>query len=381
MSPLFSIHIPDQILKGSWWVTGWVVCACWIFLACRKIDDEEIPQIGLFSAVFFLATLFHLPLMNVHLVLPGIMGIFLGKRVILAIVTAMLLQAGMGHGGFTTVGINSVLVGGVATLSSLAVRPLLTRFANQPKILGGIGFLLGTLPVCLLILLHACVLTFGGVEDFRIPALASMVLHLPVALAEGVFMAGALPFLAKARTGPFRPPEASPPSITALGILLAISFVVGGPERVRAIEPLIHNLRIDWKVSQPGELTVEAYYDRGVSFSQGELRVKDSEGNLLVQETKQDGGRFVVRIMGGKPPFDIFVQADDHVAHTQVPAEAWGAAEPGSGAKIAHPPNSPQIQLKEGGDKLRDVALGLSLLLSAMAFWMAWRALKLARKG
>jgi len=381
MISLFSIHIPDQILQGPWWVTGWIVCVLWIVLACRNIEDEEIPQIGLFSAVFFLATLFHLPLMNVHLVLPGILGIFLGKRVILAIVTAMLLQAGMGHGGFTTVGINSILVGGVATLSSLAVGPFLTRYANQPKVLSVIGFLLGMLPVCILILLHACVLAFGGVEDFRIPALASLVLHLPVALAEGVFLAGALPFLAKAKSGPFRSPELPPQPRMPLGALIIFGSLLVCTEKAEAVAPLVHNLRIDWKFTQPGELTVEAYYDRGVPFTQGELRVKDSDGKLLVQESKQIGGRFVVKIGVGKPPLDIYVQADDHVAHALIPKEAWNGPEQIPEGSIAQPQNpipsqASRTQTGQDWDKLRDVALGLSLILSIMAFWMAWRALK-----
>ena len=385
MIPLFAIHIPDQILKTPWWVSGWIVCGLWVLLACRNIEDEEIPQIGLFSAVFFLATLFHLPLMNVHLVLPGILGIFLGKRVILAIVTAMLLQAGMGHGGFTTVGINSVLVGGVATLSSLLVGPLLFRFANQPGVLGLIGFLLGMVPVCLLIFLHACVLALGGVEDFRIPALASMVLHLPVALAEGVFLGGALPFLAKAKTGPFRSMDHSPDSGINLGAVIIIGVLFGISQEAHSYAPLIHNLRIDWKVSQPGELTVEAYYDRGVSFNQGELRVRDSEGKLLVKETKQVGGRFVVKIGGGKPPFDIYVQADDHVAHAVITREEWEPADKNPDKPFTTsntPQNSPQNGDwdKAGeGNHWRDVVLGLSLILSTMGFWMAWRALKFVK--
>ncbi len=380
MISLFSIHIPDQILKSPWWVTGWIVCVFWIFFACRNIEDEELPQIGLFSAVFFLATLFHLPLMNVHLVLPGIMGVFLGKRVILAVVTAMLLQAGMGHGGFSTVGINSVLVGGVATISSFAVSPILTQFTNQPKILSGIGFLLGLVPVCFLILLHALVLIYGGVEDFRIPAFASIMLHLPVALAEGVFLASALPFLAKAKSGPFRRPEPSHQTLNPLGGLIIIGFFCGTLEKSLANEPLIHNLRIDWSVHRPGELTVEAFYDRGVSFSQGELRVKDSEGKVLLKETNHKSGKFIVEIPGGKPPFDIYVQADDHVAHAMITKEEWEHAQnqtESTESQSQHSLTSPSII---DNNHFRDCVLGLSLILSVMAFWMAWRALVTVKK-
>jgi hypothetical protein len=287
----------------------------------------------------------------------------------------------MGHGGFTTVGINSILVAGVATLSSLAVGPFLARYSNHPKVLRVVGFLLGMLPVCLLILLHACVLAFGGVEDFRIPALASMVLHLPVALAEGVFLAGALPFLAKAKSGPFRSPELPPQPRIPLGALLIFGGLLGCTEKLQAKEPLVHNLRIDWKFTQSDELTVEAYYDRGVPFTQGELRVKDSDGKLLVQESKHDGGRFVVKIGGGKPPFDIYVQADDHVAHALIPKEAWNGLRQIPDASITKvqnpiPSQASRAQTSQDWDKLRDVGLGLSLILSIMAFWMAWRALK-----
>ena len=378
MTSLLAIHIPDQILKTPWWVAGWVICCVWGFWACRNIEDEEIPQIGLFSAVFFLATLFHVPFMNVHLVLPGIMGIFLGKRVILAIVTAMLLQAGMGHGGFTTLGINAILPAGVASLSAWIVRPWLLHYASKPPALAILGFLLGFVPVCVLILLNAVVLVLGGVENFRIPALLSLVLHLPVAIAEGIFLTSALPYLAKAKIGPFRPAEITVPSLQTLALCLLLFCPWNHSLQANTTEIIPHNLRLDWKILSADELCVEVYYERGASFTQVELIVKDSSGKVLLRESNHEAGRFLVKIANTQTNLDLYVQADDHVVHAKVPAEAW-TRNKDSGQNqhpISHTDHLPKPNPEE---KWRDVFLGLSLILASTSFWMAWRALRLAK--
>ncbi len=373
MISLMAIHIPDQILKPNWWITGWIICGLWVFWSCRNIEDEEIPQIGLFSAVFFLATLFHLPFMNVHLVLPGIMGIFLGNRVILSIVTAMLLQAGMGHGGFTTLGINAVLPAGVASLSAWIVKPWLIHYATKPKALVIFGFFLGFVPVCILIVLNSVVLVLGGVENFQIPALLGLVLHLPVAIAEGIFLTSALPFLAKSKTGPFRPREATRLATLTFFFLLLLPW--SAPAHANTPDFLPHNLKLDWKIGAHQELWVEVYYDRGADITHAELIVKDALGKVLIRESNHVAGRFVVKIPDIQSKLDLFVQADDHVVHATVPIDAWTKNE-GLDFKQSNSATNEANPRPEGAIPWQKILVCLAIILGSTAVWMEWRALR-----
>jgi cobalt/nickel transport system permease protein len=65
------------------------------------------------TAAFFVASLVHVRVgpTSVHLLLNGLVGVVLGWRAGLAIPVGLFLQAALiGHGGFTTLGVNSVVL-------------------------------------------------------------------------------------------------------------------------------------------------------------------------------------------------------------------------------------------------------------------------------
>src|SRR5438270_2941015 len=111
-SPLWAVHIADGVLAWPWWSGGLVVAAGLVLLGAWRIRDEEIPQIALLTAAFFVASLIHVRLVtSVHLLLNGLVGVILGRRAALAIPVGLFLQAALlGHGGFTTLGINSCVM-------------------------------------------------------------------------------------------------------------------------------------------------------------------------------------------------------------------------------------------------------------------------------
>ncbi len=107
---LWAVHISDGVLTWPWLVGGVVVAAILALGGAWRIRDEEIPQVAVLTAAFFVASLIHvkLPTTSVHLLLNGLIGVILGRRAALAIPVGLFLQAALiGHGGFTTLGINS----------------------------------------------------------------------------------------------------------------------------------------------------------------------------------------------------------------------------------------------------------------------------------
>jgi cobalt/nickel transport system permease protein len=112
---LLAVHISDGILTAPWLIGGFGVAGVLYLLGCwgmEEKDIDELPKIALLTAAFFVITSIHLKVgpTSVHLLATGLLGVLLGRRACLAILVALLLQAVFGHGGFTTLGINSVIL-------------------------------------------------------------------------------------------------------------------------------------------------------------------------------------------------------------------------------------------------------------------------------
>ncbi len=124
---LFAVHLSDGVVAGPWLVGGWVVSALIVAAACRRIDEAEVPRIGVLTAAFFVGSQVHLPLggVSAHLLLNGLVGVILGMRAGLAIAVGLLLQSLLfGHGGLTVLGVNVAVYALPAVAAGAACGPL-----------------------------------------------------------------------------------------------------------------------------------------------------------------------------------------------------------------------------------------------------------------
>jgi cobalt/nickel transport system permease protein len=247
MFPLFAVHIAEEILNWPWRVAGAIITIAVVALASRRLRDEEIPRIALLTAAFFVASSIRVSLgpTSVHLVLNGLMGVILGFRAALAILSGLILQFSlMGHGGFTTLGVNFC----VMALPALLARPLYQLIRSEESgctfrwrdaamawfallgfeflcaffvlrflwrnLLGTqsrmtavfrAGFFTGLVSVVLTVILNGVALVGGGVEDWRIFAAVVVVAHIPVALIEGVIVGFTTSFLEGVKPELLRP--------------------------------------------------------------------------------------------------------------------------------------------------------------------------------
>jgi ABC-type Co2+ transport system permease subunit len=127
---LLAVHISDHVLAIPWLASGFALAAALVFLGARRLQDEEIPRIALLSAAFFITSLIHvrLPPTSVHLILNGLVGVLLGWRACLAIPVALLLQVVfIQHGGYTTLGVNTCVMA-VPALAAYYAFHALRRF-------------------------------------------------------------------------------------------------------------------------------------------------------------------------------------------------------------------------------------------------------------
>jgi cobalt/nickel transport system permease protein len=130
-SPLWAVHIADGVLTWPWLAGGFAVAAVLALRGAWRIRDEEIPRVALLTAAFFVASLVHVRVgpTSAHLLLNGLVGVLLGWRSGLAIPIGLFLQAALiGHGGFTTLGINSC----VMTLPALLAGWLFALLQRVP---------------------------------------------------------------------------------------------------------------------------------------------------------------------------------------------------------------------------------------------------------
>jgi cobalt/nickel transport system permease protein len=104
------MHISEGVLTAPVLIGGGVITAAGTAMGLRKLDYDRIPEAGVISAAFFVASLIHVPAgpASVHLLLIGLGGVLLGWSVFPAMLVALFLQAVLfGFGGLTTLGVNT----------------------------------------------------------------------------------------------------------------------------------------------------------------------------------------------------------------------------------------------------------------------------------
>jgi cobalt/nickel transport system permease protein len=194
---LFAVHLSDGVISESFWIPGVVVGLLLVQYALWRLREEDIPRMALLTAAFFIASLIHIrvPPTSVHLLLNGLLGIVLGSRACLGIGVGLVLQVGLlGHGGWTTLGLNQCVIAGPALVAALAY-PRVKRWCSA-SLAGG---LLSATAVVLAALFNSLILYFGGIADWRVIATTSLLAHLPIAVVEGVLTGIVVGFLEKVK--------------------------------------------------------------------------------------------------------------------------------------------------------------------------------------
>lgn len=209
------MHIPDGIVPAYVAISGYAVAGGTTWLSLdrirRKYENprEMIPTASLLTAVFFIASLIHIPMppTSVHLVLSGLMGVVLGWYAFPAILVGLFFQAVMfQHGGLTTLGLNACIMGIPALIAFGIFRLRYLRGGDKPVpgvvfgFLGGfVAIATGALTSSLILILTIPANLDVSVE--RAAILSLLVAHIPLALLEGVFTALVVLFLLRVKPG------------------------------------------------------------------------------------------------------------------------------------------------------------------------------------
>lgn len=169
-----------------------------VAVGLKKSDYEQIPQVAVISAAFFVASLIHVPIGpgQVHLVLNGLAGLILGWAVFPALLIAFLLQALLfGYGGVTVLGVNTFNMALPALCCHYLFAAALPRVNSRPAVFIT-GFGVGSIAIALSAVLIAVTLYLSDKEFMGVVS-AILIAHLPIMIIEGVLTGAAAVFILK----------------------------------------------------------------------------------------------------------------------------------------------------------------------------------------
>ena len=187
------MHLADGVLNTPAVVATSVAAGALIINSIRNIDNEEIPKISIMAAAFFVFGLMSYPAgpSTVHPLLGGLLGIMLGWRSPLAVFIGLLLHAAIfQHGGFTTIGINTLIVAIPAIIGHLFFKAAMKK-DRSISISAGIT---AALSVALTVVMLLTVLAMVN-ENYKEIIYILGIGHIPLLIAEGVLTGIVVKFL------------------------------------------------------------------------------------------------------------------------------------------------------------------------------------------
>lgn len=192
------MHISEGVLSPAILGGGYALTVAATYVGLRGIDYSRLTTAAVLSSVFFVASLIHVPLGpgSVHLILNGLLGLFLGWTAFPALLVALLLQAVLFQfGGIAVLGVNTFNVAFPAVLCHYAFRSMLCK-TNALRVTA--AFCCGALSVAGTALCTALALGLAD-EGFWTAAKIILLAHVPVVLLEGFITVLVVSFIAKSR--------------------------------------------------------------------------------------------------------------------------------------------------------------------------------------
>ena len=194
-----AMHISEGVLSPVVIGGGVALTAIGTGIGLRKTDYSRLTTAAVLASVFFVGSLVHVPLGpgSVHLLLNGLLGLFLGWAVFPALLVALLLQAILfSYGGIAVLGVNVFDMAFPALACHYAFRRLLDGTNASFRLIG--AFSCGALSVAGAALCTALALGFTD-EGFWNAARILFAAHIPIMILEGCVTGVIVAFVAKNR--------------------------------------------------------------------------------------------------------------------------------------------------------------------------------------
>jgi len=192
------MHITEGVLPFSILIIGWILTTIFLYLSIKELRraSDKISLVALFSSLFFVTSLIHVPLgpTSVHLTLNGLIGIILGRLSYLAIFVGLFFQAiFFNFGGLFVLGVNAFNMASPAVLFYYLAKPFLKKNSRILNFIG--GFIAGFGSIFLAALLVVLELGITN-KDFISVSKLAVEAYIPISFLEGL-ITGVISFLFK----------------------------------------------------------------------------------------------------------------------------------------------------------------------------------------
>ncbi|MCG3671610.1 cobalt transporter CbiM [Aliarcobacter butzleri] len=178
------MHISDGIISIEVATVSAVATLAFCVYSFKNLTNEKIALVASMSALFFVTSFIHIPfgVTQIHLMLIGFIGIFLGSLAFISIAIALILQALLlGFGGLSSLGANILVMALPAYLVYLIFKlEILKRLNEKVKF-----FLVGFLGVFISSLLLFSVLVFSK-DEYLAVAYSIIAVNIPTMILEGL---------------------------------------------------------------------------------------------------------------------------------------------------------------------------------------------------
>jgi cobalt/nickel transport system permease protein len=257
-----------------------------------------------------------------------------------------------------------------------------------------LGLLIGELSVFLTILLNALVLIFGGRANWHSLVLLTFVIHLPLAVLEGLILGFTVGFLARVKpemllgyrksapaSGPIAAAAKQPPvcrperaAVKSTSLLLGLLLVLATPSFVYA-----HRLNATWRLLPEQRIQVQSFFPGGYPPRDATIKVFRPDGSVLTEGDLDDKGLFIFRYEKAEN-LRIVIHAaigtiDEHSANITIPADRLTL----SGSASTQPAtteedNVPFAITEESWVEMgKGILIGIGFLLALAAFLLSVR--------
>jgi cobalt/nickel transport system permease protein len=340
------MHISDGVLPAQVWIPGAVAAGGIVAAALPRLDERSIPRVAVLTSAFFVGSSIHVPLglTSVHLLLVGLLGIVLGPLSFIAVLVGLFFQASLlGHGGLTTLGVNTLTMGSGAAVAGLCFRAAHrhwpSRSAAPPA-----AFIASVAGVAAASAVYFGVMALGG-SDLAKLAAVSLIPNLVLAVIEGFISASVVAFLLRVK-----------PDMLGASAIAALVLLWSSPASA-------HALKLEL-VRQGGRVRVEAFFSDGTPARGASVGARDDRGAAVAEGTTDGEGIFAFDEPRGGARF-VRVVVQDISGH-RAEAELDLQSPPAEGA-----PEGPARE-KGDPDMLRRLVLGVGGI--AALFGLIWAA-------
>ncbi|MHA1298308.1 MAG: energy-coupling factor ABC transporter permease [Candidatus Helarchaeota archaeon] len=205
------MHIPDGILAPWLWITflvvSLIILAICFYKLEKELDEEFVPYIGVLAAFIFAAQFVNFPVpggTSGHLVGGTLIAAILGPWAApVIIILVLLIQAIMGDGGITVIGVNVFnmgIVGGMFgyVLIALFVK-ILGRKLDSRKNLIVSSAIASFIAIIMAAMMVPIELQLSGVVSWEVSLPPMLIYHIIIGIGEAAITAAVLVYITKAK--------------------------------------------------------------------------------------------------------------------------------------------------------------------------------------